>query len=157
MFKMQRLEVSCAVRLIYMSLGAKGLFFFFEIKLNTVTDMPMGLTSNIAYCHYSWKKTVSNWKRTLTKDYPALVHSLLWVHNPVYSLLSSIVCWCSQHWRRSRTQYFTDALPPLCNAQCSSAVTISLSLCRLHSLSATRNTVIRRDTTVHFLLSAGLT
>jgi hypothetical protein len=46
-------------------------------------------------------KTASNCNRTLTRDQSAFVHSVLWDHSPVYSLLSSVVYWWSQHWRWS--------------------------------------------------------
>ena len=49
-------------------------------------------------------------QESLTGDYVALIHSVLWAHSPVYSLLSSVVYWCSQLWQQSWIQYSTDSL-----------------------------------------------
>jgi len=49
-------------------------------------------------------------RESLTRDYPALVHLVLWAHSLIYILLNSVVFWCSQHWHRSWTQYSTDSL-----------------------------------------------
>jgi hypothetical protein len=48
--------------------------------------------------------------RTLTGDYLAFIHSVLQAHGPIYSLLNSVVCWCSQYWHRSWTQLSTHSL-----------------------------------------------
>jgi len=55
-------------------------------------------------------KAVSNRNRTLTGDYSVLVHSVLRAHSSIYCLFCSVVCWCSQRWHRSRTQYSTGSL-----------------------------------------------
>ena len=49
-------------------------------------------------------------QESLTRDYNALVNSVLWAHSPIYSLLSLVACWCSLHWYWSWTQYSTYAL-----------------------------------------------
>jgi len=72
-------------------------------------------------------------QESLTGDYPALVHTVLWAHSPIYSLLCSFVYWCSHKWHWSWTQYSTDSLihslfiiqfcsyslPSLCHPYCS--------------------------------------
>jgi len=44
-----------------------------------------------------------------TRGYPALMHSVLQAHSPIWNFRSSVASWCSQHWHRSRSQYFTDS------------------------------------------------
>jgi len=44
----------------------------------------------------------------LSRDNLVFIHSVLQAHSPTYSLLNSVVYWCSQHWLRSQTQYSTD-------------------------------------------------
>jgi len=72
-------------------------------------------------------------QESLTGDYPALVHTVLWAHSPIYSLPCSFVYWCSQKWQWFWTQYSTDSLihslfiiqfcnyslPSLCHPYCS--------------------------------------
>jgi len=70
-------------------------------------------------------KTASNCNRTLTRDQPAFVHSVFWVHSPVYSLLSSVVCWWSHHWHWSWHTVLHRFTAPLTYALCSSVITTS--------------------------------
>jgi len=55
------------------------------------------------------------YQESLTRDNRTLVHTVLRAHIPIYSLLNSVVYWCSQHWQRARTlvHRFNS---PLCNA-----------------------------------------
>jgi hypothetical protein len=70
-------------------------------------------------------KTASNCNRTLTRDQPAFVHSVLWVRSPVYSLLSSVVYWWSQHWHWSERTVLHRFTGSLAYALCSSAIITS--------------------------------
>jgi len=44
-----------------------------------------------------------------TRGYPARVYSVLQAHSPLKNFLSSVASWCSHHWHRSWSQYFTDS------------------------------------------------
>lgn len=91
----------------------------------------------------------------LTRDYPALVNSVLWAHSPIYSLLSLVVCWCSRHWYWSWTQYSTDALFHALHTMhfCSDILPL-LNIVKTRSLLL--NTLTRHDKTVHLLPCIGL-
>jgi len=49
------------------------------------------------------------------RDYPALVRLVLRAHSLIYTLLNSVVFWCSQHWHQSWTVLHT-LISPLCDA-----------------------------------------
>jgi len=84
-----------------------------------------------------------------SQDLFRLVRSVLRACSPIWSLLSSVVSLCSEHWHWSRSQCSTDSL--LRSAQCNSAVTIPLTApCAKHSPPAVHN--CHCNTTFPFLL-----
>jgi hypothetical protein len=88
------------------------------------------------------------------RDYPALEHLVLWAHSLIYTLLNSVVFWCSQHWHQSWTVLVT-LLSPLCDALMHFCSYSLLLLGHPHLLSTIRNTITCHDTTMLLLLTTG--
>jgi len=88
------------------------------------------------------------------RDYPALIHLVLRAHSLIYTLLNSVVFWCSQRWHQSWTVLHT-FISPLCDALmhfCSYSLPL---LGYPHLLSMIRNTLTCHDTTMLLLLTTG--
>jgi len=83
-------------------------------------------------------------QESLTTDKPALAHSVHLAHSPIYSLLNSVVYWCSQHSPHSLLHFATHC-----------AVTHSAVKTRLPHHAALCHAV--HHTNVHLFLSAALT
>jgi hypothetical protein len=92
----------------------------------------------------------------LTRDYPAVIHLVLWAHSLIYILLYSVVFWCSQHWHQSWTVHHT-FISPLCNALMYFCRYTLPSLCHPHLLSTIHNTLTCHATTMLLQLNAGPT
>ena len=84
---MQRLEVSCAVRLIYTSLGAKGFILYREIFAVYSESH-----NNTQFGHYVEFVCVKTWWYTTNKQYIESPYECMGCIHPFYDCVQSRAC-----------------------------------------------------------------